>query len=231
MRKSLYLSLLAISVLFMTSCDECRKVECENDGTCVEGTCECPEGFSGASCQTEDLCITQEVTCLNDGECINGECDCKPTYYGETCEIQCLYGTYENGNCDCNQGIEGAECDVFSRDKFLGVYTYKATSGVESCVISMGEYENGDVWKVEISNISTFNDTDGYAEISGSSISFPDQEVTGSGNIKYTIKTTSAGTFEDDGEEITFTISITRKSSIEGSTEETDTYKFSRQSF
>ena len=60
----------------------------------------------------------------------------------------------------------------------------------------MGEYEHGDIWKVEISNISTFNDTDGYAEISGSSISFPDQEVTGSGNIKYLIKTTSAGTLK-----------------------------------
>ena len=214
----------------LSSCDECRKVECENDGTCEEGECVCPEGFSGSTCQTEDLCITQDVTCENGGECLDGTCNCTPTYYGESCEILCKYGTYENGTCDCNQGIDGDECDFFSRERFLGVYTLESDGGVESCVISKGDFENGDAWKVEMSNISTFNDTDGYGEVDEFTITIPDQTVTGSGNIMYDLKTVTPGTFEDDGTEITFTIEITRKSSIQGSVEETDTYKFSRPS-
>ena len=230
MKKILLLSLIALSTIVLTSCDECRNVECENDGTCVEGTCECPEGFSGSTCQTEDLCLTQEIQCNNDGECLDGLCNCRGGYYGETCEVLCLYGTYENGDCTCNQGIDGASCDTFSRDRYLGVYTLENNDGVESCVISEGDFENGDIWKMEMSNISTFNDTDGYGEVDGLTVTLPDQTVTGSGNIKYDLKTVSSGTFEDDGTDISFTIEITRKSSLEGALEESDTYTFTRPS-
>lgn len=230
MKRILLLSLIALSTMVWSSCDDCRNVECENDGTCEEGTCECPEGFSGSTCQVEDLCLTQEVECKNDGECLDGSCNCRGGYYGETCEVLCLYGTYENGDCACNQGIDGESCDVFSRERYLGVYTLESNGSIESCVISKGDYENGDAWKMEMSNISTYNDTDGYGEVDGLTITIPEQTVTGSGSIKYDLKTVTPGTFEDDGSEITFTIEITRISSLEGAVEESDTYVFSRQS-
>ena len=44
----------------MTSCqDPCNDVECLNGGTCVEGDCQCPEGYTGNNCGTVDLAKVQ----------------------------------------------------------------------------------------------------------------------------------------------------------------------------
>jgi len=51
--------LLLISVLIgspavLTSCKKgCKKDPCKNGGTCVDGTCNCPNGFEGETCDTE----------------------------------------------------------------------------------------------------------------------------------------------------------------------------------
>lgn len=38
----------------------CENVECLNGGVCTDGTCDCPEGFSGEFCEIElDICETQ----------------------------------------------------------------------------------------------------------------------------------------------------------------------------
>lgn len=81
----LTLLFIAFIAAALTSCDPCSDVTCLNAGICVDGTCECPVGFSGATCEIEDLCITNEVECLNDGECVNGECECTDWYTGEDC--------------------------------------------------------------------------------------------------------------------------------------------------
>jgi hypothetical protein len=33
--------------------DPCAKTLCENGGVCVEGSCECPEGYEGENCEIE----------------------------------------------------------------------------------------------------------------------------------------------------------------------------------
>jgi hypothetical protein len=42
------------STALYTSCskDECKDVVCNNGGTCVDGTCSCPLGYEGSTCQT-----------------------------------------------------------------------------------------------------------------------------------------------------------------------------------
>ncbi|HYD21017.1 MAG TPA: hypothetical protein VEB40_06035 [Flavipsychrobacter sp.] len=44
-----------ITVVY-TSCtpDKCKDVVCQNGGTCGEGNCTCPTGFSGTLCATND---------------------------------------------------------------------------------------------------------------------------------------------------------------------------------
>jgi len=66
--------------------DPCENISCLNGGTCEDGTCDCPEGFSGTNCAEEDLCFTQNIECLNGGTCVDGSCDCPEGYLGDRCE-------------------------------------------------------------------------------------------------------------------------------------------------
>jgi EGF-like domain len=42
-------------MLFTASCtqDPCAKLTCQNGGTCTNGECACPEGWSGSDCATQ----------------------------------------------------------------------------------------------------------------------------------------------------------------------------------
>lgn len=47
----------AFSAITYTACnkDECKDVVCNNGGTCVDGTCSCPTGYEGTTCQTKSV--------------------------------------------------------------------------------------------------------------------------------------------------------------------------------
>lgn len=50
---SALLAIGAFSVVTYTSCnkDECKDVVCLNGGNCVSGTCQCPTGYEGSTCE------------------------------------------------------------------------------------------------------------------------------------------------------------------------------------
>lgn len=118
--KSLFPFMLVLVFGLIIGCapdDPCELVEC-GPGDCVEGICDCPEGFIGDNCEIA-LCFG--VPCIN-GDCdpVTESCNCNPSYYGEECDILCKNGVYEDGNCTCEVGYEGAACDIESREIFLG---------------------------------------------------------------------------------------------------------------
>lgn len=58
MKKIKLLSLAAAMTLglaSLNSCteDKCKDVTCENGGACLEGVCDCEDGYEGTNCQTE----------------------------------------------------------------------------------------------------------------------------------------------------------------------------------
>jgi len=61
MKLTKLLSILIIGLsLSFTACDLCQDTVCENGGTCVDGNCECVDGFVGSSCQKYDQNRVQE---------------------------------------------------------------------------------------------------------------------------------------------------------------------------
>ena len=91
LKSSLFVLIVFATALNIQSCkDECDTVVCQNGGSCEEGICACPDGFSGANCETKeddeapDLCL--DITCENGGTCLDGNCDCPKGYIGTNCE-------------------------------------------------------------------------------------------------------------------------------------------------
>lgn len=53
MKKSIvFLVILTFGMLSCAKPDPCEEFVCQNGGTCVDGTCNCPEGFAGTMCET-----------------------------------------------------------------------------------------------------------------------------------------------------------------------------------
>lgn len=69
-----------------TACkqDKCKDITCSNGGSCSDGTCICPDGYSGTLCEIVDPC--KDVVCLNNGTCENGDCECTFEYQGDSCQ-------------------------------------------------------------------------------------------------------------------------------------------------
>lgn len=63
-----------------TYVDECAGVECLNGGTCLDGTCQCPNGFEGDNCEVKWLAkyigqwdVTEEVQVSTDPNRVGNE--------------------------------------------------------------------------------------------------------------------------------------------------------------
>eukprot|EP00736_Rhodelphis_marinus_P002704 Rmarinus@m.23774 len=92
---------------------------CANNGTCVEGTCVCPQGFSGFACLLGVGVCPDYFNCQN-GVCSDGSCLCLEGYWGTDCStrsVNCsLYGCDPHGTCDedgtclCDEGFSGYSC-------------------------------------------------------------------------------------------------------------------------
>ncbi len=119
--KLLWLTVVSTLLLIMQSCtDACKDVVCENSGICMEGTCECPKGFTGTKCTIEDKCITQNPNCLNGGTCVDGTCKCPDDFTGADCATKIVMpcdavdcqngGSCVDGTCECLYGFSGERC-------------------------------------------------------------------------------------------------------------------------
>ncbi|XP_076467550.1 teneurin-3-like isoform X4 [Babylonia areolata] len=90
---------------------------CSGRGDCVNGHCECWEGFHGKFCSL-DQC--PEV-CSGQGELAEGRCRCYKGFKGPDCSLRehmCAVpncngnGHCINGQCVCFQGFQGPDCGI-----------------------------------------------------------------------------------------------------------------------
>jgi len=110
-----FTSALAIALLLIvgsvTSCtqekpkDPCLAKSCKNGGTCVMGNCECPTGFSGDSCETNNR---DRVLGVYNSVVNSGSSYCNPSVYQITIEVSSLGSNYV-----LIKNINGFGADVF----------------------------------------------------------------------------------------------------------------------
>ena len=76
---------LMIAATIYPGCNPCEDVSCINGGVCIEGTCECEDGYYGDQCEEYDACYRNP--CQNGGSCnsVTTFCDCPGPYTGADC--------------------------------------------------------------------------------------------------------------------------------------------------
>lgn len=104
-------------VLSLTSCDPCKDVTCENDGTCEDGTCVCADMYYGDACETH---------CMN-GTYAAGDCTCEAGYEGDACDVESRTNWVGNFNGEDNCGFayesaiaNGTNVDEINFSNFAG---------------------------------------------------------------------------------------------------------------
>ena len=86
---SAILTIGTFSAIVYTSChkDACKDTTCLHGGTCTGGTCKCPAGYTGASCQTCPPGYT------------GASCEpCPPGYTGTSCQVRAFIGTWSGSD-------------------------------------------------------------------------------------------------------------------------------------
>jgi len=88
----LILALLVGSLCFNACQDPCEDVTCENGGTCDDGDCMCPDGFTGTNCET----AAQAGTCDNIDATFNGDVK-------DVLSVTCSYDACHGAESDFGQ--------------------------------------------------------------------------------------------------------------------------------
>lgn len=86
----------------------CQPANCSEHGDCVDGHCQCHDGWQGAAC---DSLVCQPSACGPHGICTANGCVCDAGWRGKNCSQECLAGFYGDGcnqTCSC---VNGGSCD------------------------------------------------------------------------------------------------------------------------
>lgn len=197
-----------LTSFFLSSCNNCADVNCLNGGECNDGTCICPDGFTGEYCETTANACT-DIDCGPNGTCVDGTCVCAEGWTGEFCDMEvtdpCVdvvcgaNGTCVAGVCICDSGYEGDNCELLSRDKFLGSYNVAETCDSGTYTYAISIVASGvSVTQVDITNLYDAGQTT-TASVDGNTLTIGSQTF-GTGTI--------VGSGTTNGNTITITVTI-----------------------
>ncbi|XP_034534267.1 N-acetylglucosamine-1-phosphodiester alpha-N-acetylglucosaminidase [Notolabrus celidotus] len=114
----------------------CDPEDCSGHGKCVDGRCQCQDGWQGDAC---DSLVCQPADCEPHGVCTPGGCVCDAGWREKNCNQECLPGFYGDGcnktctcfnggscdpvhgRCSCPPGFQGSTCEQVCPLGFFGV--------------------------------------------------------------------------------------------------------------
>lgn len=137
-------SSVCFSLLFLLmACrpDACDRLMCENGGVCIDGACECPEGFIGPVCNVElDPCLIKQ---------------CRGNQTQE-----CVVNNQNEAVCMCKTGFEGDLCENLWTDKFEGTYNCTEECNGQSILFPVTIEEGPEFKRITVVNFhNQFNDS------------------------------------------------------------------------
>ncbi|CAJ1063120.1 N-acetylglucosamine-1-phosphodiester alpha-N-acetylglucosaminidase-like [Xyrichtys novacula] len=97
-----------ISTILCVHPRRCQSPDCSGHGKCVDGRCQCDDGWHGDACDSLEC---QPSDCEPHGVCTPGGCVCDAGWRGKNCSRECLPGFYGDGcnnTCTC---LNGGSCD------------------------------------------------------------------------------------------------------------------------
>jgi hypothetical protein len=116
MKTTFVLLAALLSLWGLSGCEEdpCENRDCQNGGVCIDGRCDCPDTFTGVTCELSlDPCLSKNCVSAQTADCVsNGEV----------------------ATCICEQGYEGALCSDPWTDKYPGRYEVTETCNGETQV-------------------------------------------------------------------------------------------------
>ncbi|GAV01016.1 hypothetical protein RvY_11793-2 [Ramazzottius varieornatus] len=107
----------SVRISIVTEGEASCSSDCNGQGACIDGKCQCITGFGGDDC-SQAVC---PVLCSGRGKYAHGTCQCFPGWKGSDCgipEFQCDdptcsgRGRCTNGKCSCDPGFSGNSCET-----------------------------------------------------------------------------------------------------------------------
>ncbi|KAM7421619.1 hypothetical protein PAMA_015662 [Pampus argenteus] len=124
-----------VSTILCVHQRRCQPANCSGNGACVDGRCQCQEGWTGAAC---DSLVCQPPACGPHGVCTTNGCVCDAGWRGDNCSQECLPGffgdgcshtctcvnagscNHVHGLCTCPPGFHGNTCEQVCPLGFFG---------------------------------------------------------------------------------------------------------------
>ena len=128
---------LLFTIVSTQSCtDKCDGVNCQNGGACVDGTCNCPDGYSGASCEVEDR--AKFIGTYNLSEICNSGSDAygisiaKNPSFGVT---EIIFNNLYNAGLTTRATVSGDDVTIFSQT--LGTGTIEGSGAISGNTLNL----------------------------------------------------------------------------------------------